>query len=692
MGDKHDKCENTLTCLCAEDKHGVSLKNGVKADNRMSSPTNEPLEYEKSRHNALTLATMRDEGIGNNTPEYALIEFTKLLIVSDHIISKFDLIKEMKEFCRMYRLDDGNIDPTLKMVFSDMDVFNNVKRIANGLGRVKKEISFDKTQTQESAEWLKGRYDLKRIEVTGNLLFFNGQYYDTDAEAWIRRTARSVIVNGKTAEVTEILKYIEDSCQVVTWKDIEKSIHLKCLLNGIYNIKTGVFSTKFNPDYIILNQIPHNYNEDATWDDILTKVKTLLTDDKHRQSYFDFLSSCLHPYTGLDYQFGMVGGTGTGKSQLGFLATFVIGEENTKDATIHLLADDQTTQKNVAFKMLNIDYDLSSESVERTDVIKKWITQDRFTARGIYEQSSDFRPMARLMFMANDLYEIPNEDDAEAIYDRSYLVRVDKKFRHQDSEIKNIMQKTATVPELEGLITYLLKNATWMYENEKYHHTIAVKDVEAIWNSFGNYIKQFTEKMLVYGVFREEASIPYNNWMAYCVKIGHKPKSKKEFSEIFNEIVGSTPSPTRNKDGDAIRSYTGFRFKTDEEIAKEETTPFSPFNSTSQIGQINENTPRLDVTKETKINPKKDIQSSYDSYMNPTSLFIKYYFENYKIKGEKGVASVAKSGDVCLVCSSLFEYSKFNKKWMCMGCQDRETREFLQKQDKDREARKFESD
>jgi hypothetical protein len=74
----------------------------------------EPLEYEKSRHNALTLATMRDEGIGNNTPEYALIEFTKLLIVSDHIISKFDLIKEMKAFCRMYRLDDGNIDPTIK--------------------------------------------------------------------------------------------------------------------------------------------------------------------------------------------------------------------------------------------------------------------------------------------------------------------------------------------------------------------------------------------------------------------------------------------------------------------------------------------------------------------------------------------------------------------------------------------------
>lgn len=682
MGDNHNQCSNPDTCLCADNKHGESLANGVRVDNRMSSPKNEPMNFEKSRHNAITLQTMRDEGIGNNSPQYALIEFTKLLIVSDHMVSKFDLLKEMKDFCKKYRIDDSEIDPTLKFVFDDQDVFQNVKTISNNLGRVKKQVLFDKTQVIETAEWLKGRYHLKRIEVTGDLLFFNGEFYDTNAEAWIRRTARTVIARAKTSEINEIVKYIEDTCRVVTWKDIEKSIHLKCMLNGIYDIKTGVFSTKFNPEYIILNQIPHNYNEQSSWDEILSQVKTLIPDDKHRQSYFDFISSCFHPYTGVDYQFGMVGGTGTGKSQLGILATLVVGEKNTKDATIHLLAKDQTTQKNVAFKMLNIDYDLNDESIDEIGTIKKWVTQDTFTARGIYEQSSDFRPMSRLMFMANDLYEIPNEDDAEAIYDRTYLIRVDKKFRHQENEIKNVMKKTATTDELEGFVTYLLNNATWIYENESYHHTIAVDEVESIWNSYGNFIRTFTEKWIVYGAFRTEASEPFNKWMAYCIKIGHKPKTKREFSAIFNEIVGSTPSPTRNEKGESERMYAGFRFKTDDELAKEETTPFSNMSDLSTDQIIDETEIDYALGKLRKLRP-------FD---------FELFFQNFQkiITPENHVANVAKDevtrllnerakgrGENCKTCDKPLEWSKLQERYLCFGCQDKELREQLKRDSDD---------
>ena len=151
--------------------------------------------------------------------------------------------------------------------------------------------------------------------------------------------------------------------------------------------------------------------------------------------------------------------------------------------------------------MLNIDNDLSHESIKHIDVLKKWITQDGFTGRRIYEYSSTFRPMSRLMFMANDLYEIPNSDDADAIYDRTYIIRVDKKFRHQSDEVKRIMEKTVTVSQLEGFATYLLKNATWMHQNEKYHFSMSVNEVEDVWNTFGNRIKMFIEKWIERGVF-----------------------------------------------------------------------------------------------------------------------------------------------------------------------------------------------
>jgi len=573
----HIEC-STSNCLCKNDNHGEREKTieELFKDQRNFFPANEPRIYEQALKDHQRLDDLIDNGFGNNSPTYAVIELTKLLIYSKHMVSKFELVKVLKEWCNKYRVELEDADMAIETVFGDMEIFANIKKISNRLGRVKKSVLFDKTQLIETGEWLKGRYFIKRIEVTGDLLFFNGQYYETNAEALIRRSARDVIAKAKNVEMNEVVKYIEDTCKVIIWKDIEHSIHLKCLLNGIYNIKNGVFCTKFDPDFIILNQIPHNYNEIATFKEIDKQVKSLIPNDNSRQSYYDFLSTCLHPYTGVDFQFGSVGRTGTGKSQLGFLAEFVLGEKNVKDATIHLLARDQTTQKNVAFKMLNIDYDLNDESIKQIDVLKKWITQDKFTARGIYEQSSDFRPMSRLMFMANDLYEIANSDDADAIYDRTYIIRVDKKFRHEKEEIKNVMRKTATDEELEGFITYLLKNATWIYENESYHHKINVNDVESIWNTFGNRIRMFSEKWIEKGPsYRTESNEPFNKWMSYCIHHDFKPKTKKHFSAIFDEIIGNTPSKTRI-DNNECYAYTGFRIKTEQEIASEETTPFHP--------------------------------------------------------------------------------------------------------------------
>ena len=282
------------------------------------------------------------------------------------------------------------------------------------------------------------------------------------------------------------------------------------------------------------------------------------------------MSTCLHPYQGVDYQFCIVGGTGTGKSQLGLLGELVLGEENIGNATVHLIAKDSTTQKNMAFKMLNIDYDLSSDSVQQIEVLKKWITQDKFTARGIYEQASTFKPMSRMMAMANDLYEIANQDDADAIYDRTYALRADKKYRHEQGEIKNVMKKVGTEEQLSGFITYLLHNANWIYANEGYHYPIGIAEVETIWNAFGNRIKMFIKKYTVpSSSIRVISGDVFNDWMNYAHREGFKPKDKKRFTKIFDEIIGNSPTKTRI-DNNEVYAYTGFRMKTPEEIKEDE--------------------------------------------------------------------------------------------------------------------------
>jgi len=572
----------SIDCLCLNDNHGIkiyTLKDGV-----VECSTIELDIIDQAYNDAKQFDDYWDNGFSNNSSGYAIIELTKLMVISKHMVSKIEIERELNFWCKKYRVELDEIEVAIAVVWNDLEFFNSIKLISFKLGQAKKEIIFGSDQLIEASEWLKGRYHIKRIELTGDLLFWNDKYYETKADALIRRKGREIILKSQTKDMTEIVKKIEDTCTLITWRDIESSVHLKCLNNGIYNIKTGIFSTKFNPDYIIINFIPHDFSELELYDKIDGKVSQIISDDKDRQSYYDALSTCLHPYTGIDFQFGGVGSPGTGKSQLCELAQLVLGEDNVSNASIHQIAGDETTQKDIAYKMLNIDGDLSDSSIKHIDVLKKWITQDKFTARAIYEHDTTFKPMSRLMFMANDLYEIANSDDAEAIYERSHLIRIENKFRGQESEIKRVLVSVSTPSQLNGFITYLLKNATWIYNNNKIHYPMPYAKVENVWNTHGNRIKEFVGKWIEKGVsFRLQQDDPWNKWLGYCMNKNYKAKDKKIFREIFDVLVQNTATKTRINTIECY-AYSGIRLITEEEMAVLETTPFDHVKNTEALG------------------------------------------------------------------------------------------------------------
>ena len=498
---------------------------------------------------------------GEHDPEGTAYKIIEHLIFKQRIIGKDeirDYLNSWQKF-RRYNWDSRQIRNIIEIVWSNKKTFKKIKSIAYELGQEKKEILLDKGQTHEVAEWLMGRYHIKRIDIDGKLLFFNDYFYEQRAEVLIKRKSRECLTISNKSDMNEIVSYIEDTSDLITLDDIKKDVHLKCLLNGIYNIKTGKFTTEFNPDYIILNQIPHNFDESKDFDNIEEIVKGIITNDKDRQSFYDFISTCLHPYTGIDFQFGGVGQPGTGKSQLCDLVGFTLGEDNVSEASIHSIAKDQTTQLDTAYKMCNIDRDLSPNDIKQTDVIKKWITQDRFRARAIYEHSGDFRPTSRWMFMANDLYEVSNHDDAEAIYQRTHLIRVETKYRGQDTQINKIMEKVAIPEQLDGFITNLLKNGTWLYENQTIHYPMKSKEVEGIWNQHGNRIREFFVKWFVKDIdYKTERTEVYDRWLNHSLEKKFPSKGRDTFYDQFEEIVGMTPIPTR-RDNVPGRYYVGLR-------------------------------------------------------------------------------------------------------------------------------------
>ena len=510
---------------------------------------------------------------GEHDPESTAFRIVEHLVLKNKVIEKDEIREHLNSWQRFrrYKWDLLQIKKIIDSVWNNKRIFNEIKQIAFEHGHNYNQLIFDKDQTIETAFWLMGRYNIKRVEITGDLIFFNGKRYEKDAEELIKRNARDCLIKSSNADMKEIIGLIQDKSPIIKSKDVEKFIHLCCLFNGVYNVKTGKYVETFNPDDIILDENPHSWNEDATFKGINQKVSEIIPNEHDRQSFYDFLSICYLQFNGIDFQFGGVGQPGTGKTQLCKLMELVLGSDNVSHAPIHLIAKDQTTQKDIAFKRLNIDPDLSPEDIKQVDVMKKWITQDPFTGRSIYSHSSTFRPIARLSFMANELYEIPNNDDSQAIYERTHLIKIDRKFRTTKDEIKNIFEKVATNEELDGFITYLLKNATKIYENQKIEYPIDVSIVSSIWNQHGNRIRNFIDKWIDKDpTFKTQKPDVWNKWLSIALKNKFPAKHKIKFYETFEEIIGISSLKIRLDKDVTIWGYQGLRIKSDEEVKKEE--------------------------------------------------------------------------------------------------------------------------
>lgn len=602
MRGDHGVCKNIENCLCAEDNHGIkkpSLADGVRVSETAVPPKPEDMEYEQAQKDRERLDNLLDNEVTDASEDNKAIEITKLLITSGHIVSKIEIKRILQEWCRKYGIKI-DIPEIIAIVFDDAKTFTALKDVCFNIGLRKKEVLFEKDQFIEVSYYLMGRYHIKRIELNGNMIFFNDKYYSIDAEALIRRKSRDIMLKSKNGDINEIIKTIQDTCQIVTWQDIADSVHIKCLLNGTYDIQRGVFRDYFDPDDLVLNIIPHEYNEEMGWEVIENNVASIIEDKNDRESYYDSLSSALHPFTGIDYQFGGVGQPGTGKSQICFLSKMTLGPDNVTEASIHAIASDKTTQKDVAFKFLNIDMDMSDNTIQGIDTLKKWITQDDFTARGIYERNTTFRPTTRICFMANDLYEINSEEDAEAIYERTHVIKMDKKFRGTDGQVRDIMKKTVSEEHLSGFISYLLKNAHEIWKRQEWRHPMNKMTVEQTWNQYGNRIKEFTETCLEMGENKEDTVDVWNAWMSFTRRKNYHAKNKKKFHEIFDEIVGESPSKTRigsGEDSKQVYAYHGFRLLRDEEVAKNETTPLtSEMNQAQKALQALTNFPMSNLT------------------------------------------------------------------------------------------------
>jgi len=146
------------------------------------------------------------------------------------------------------------------------------------------------------------------------------------------------------------------------------------------------------------------------------------------------------------------------------------------------------------------------------------------------------------------------------------LLLIDKKFRGDGSEIKDVMEKTATDEELEGLLFYLLKNATEICNKQEIHYPMAFEQVRDEWDRHSKGLKKFHDEYIEHNVhlktIKPEA---YEAWLKYCNENGIKSKGRNKFYESFEDIVNVASMYTWIEDM-RVHVYPGIRIRSKEEV------------------------------------------------------------------------------------------------------------------------------
>ena len=500
----------------------------------------------------------------------AVLDIILHMIKQQKIIDKNEIFKKIWAWNKQFKARKADVSKKVILdlinnLFLDYDIFDTVKSIAQKLGDDNTQIRLARDQYIETAEWMMSRYHIKRMEIDGALIYFDDQCYSFKSEAFIDQQINICLPFADSKITKQIFKYIERNAPRVNNDVLEQFSHIKCLKNGMYDIKEGKFYDTFNAEWIVTNKIPHNF---VYSDEINLKIiEDIISDPKEFSVFMDFLSICLYPDIGIYFMVIFLGGGGTGKKQLATFAKSLLGRDNVTNFTIHDIVFDTTDQIIASRSMLNIDEDMSESEIKEITVILKWVTRDPFSGRGIYSLPINFIPLSRLMANTNKLFDIPDEQHAEPLYDRTHTIILKKKFRKTDEEISDIVKKTYDDSDYDKLITKLLHNAHKLYKSQvvEFRHTTIQE--ENIWNEFGNWLGQFVKKRMTKQpdgkVAAHDVWLAWSKWAdTHDIPIGSPRKFYKKFEVVANvELVDIKINESR-RDG-----FYGVRLLTDEEIA-----------------------------------------------------------------------------------------------------------------------------
>ena len=393
------------------------------------------------------------------------------------------------------------------------------------------------------AEWLIERLNI--VKINGVLHIYRDGIYVRGSQQ-IEVEMIKHVPNLTAARRKETYQYMD----LIISEDYEiADARYIAFNNGIYDVVTEQLMP-FNPDIILVNKIPHDYNPDAE-DATMLKVMNNITcgDSKLFDLLCEMVGYLFWRKNEMGWTFFCLGNRANGKSTFLDALNFLLGNENTSALDLKELGKDFKSQE--LFGMLaNIGDDIADDYISDVSIFKKVATGNIITANPKYESPFKFRPYAKLIFSCNTFPRLNDRTNAAArrIIPIPFNATFDKNSSDYDPFIKYKLQ---TEEAMSTLINLGLKGLRRVLENNDFTRSecveLEIRAIEENNNPLITFLKtNEIENQLV--------SDLYSKYVWWASNSGVQSMSKMTFVKLIESQYGYTVNSV-TLDGKVIETF-----------------------------------------------------------------------------------------------------------------------------------------
>ena len=336
------------------------------------------------------------------------------------------------------------------------------------------------------------------------------------------------IPNLNSSRRTEVLKYLEI---LLRHNVTPSSPDLIAFKNGVYNIRTGVM-TEHNPEYIITNKIPWDYNANAKCESVDTVLNNISVQDKDIRSLLEeMVGYTLYRRNELGKAFILTGSGKNGKSTFLTMIKRMLGMENIAVLDMKKLGDRFSTVM-LFGKLANIGDDISDDFLADASEFKKICTGEMIDAEQKGQPKFQFEPYAKMMFSANSIPRIGKGRDSSAVLRRLVIVPFNAVFDKSNANFNSYIIDDLTSKEaMEYLITLGIVGLKRVLANQEFTTSEKVQaeiDEFAISN---NPALGFFRENDIADIDNHVTRDVYMRYQKYCFDNGYNAISAGELSK-----------------------------------------------------------------------------------------------------------------------------------------------------------------